>query len=84
MKRLIVAVALVAVSILPAAAADRTPAKVLFSQVTTPADLATRTVGFYARGCLGGCCCPATLATITANETWCLRTCGAASKRRKW
>ncbi len=41
-------------SFLPAAAADKTPAKVLFSQVITPADLSTRTVGFYARGCLAG------------------------------
>ncbi|HEY1736307.1 MAG TPA: penicillin-insensitive murein endopeptidase [Methylovirgula sp.] len=30
------------------------PAKQLFSRETTPADLATRTIGFYSRGCLSG------------------------------
>ncbi len=31
-----------------------TPAKQLFGRETAPADLATRTIGFYARGCLAG------------------------------
>jgi penicillin-insensitive murein endopeptidase len=31
-----------------------TPAKQLFGRETAPADLATRTIGFYSRGCLSG------------------------------
>jgi penicillin-insensitive murein endopeptidase len=31
-----------------------TPAKQLFGRATAPADLAARTIGFYARGCLAG------------------------------
>ncbi len=31
-----------------------TPAKQLFGRQTAPADLATRTIGFYSRGCLSG------------------------------
>ncbi len=31
-----------------------TPAKELFGRKTTPAELATRTIGFYSRGCLAG------------------------------
>jgi penicillin-insensitive murein DD-endopeptidase len=31
-----------------------TPAKALFGRVTTPAGVAARTIGFYARGCLAG------------------------------
>ncbi len=34
--------------------APGTPAKALFGRVTTPAGVATRTIGFYARGCLAG------------------------------
>ncbi len=30
------------------------PAKQLFGRETTPADIATRTIGFYSRGCLAG------------------------------
>ena len=34
--------------------ADTTPAKRLFGGVRKPADLATRTIGFYSKGCLAG------------------------------
>ncbi|MGB9013767.1 MAG: penicillin-insensitive murein endopeptidase, partial [Methylovirgula sp.] len=34
--------------------APGTPAKALFGRVETPAGVATRTIGFYARGCLSG------------------------------
>jgi penicillin-insensitive murein DD-endopeptidase len=34
--------------------APSTPAKALFGRVETPAGVATRTIGFYARGCLAG------------------------------
>jgi penicillin-insensitive murein DD-endopeptidase len=37
-----------------AAPADRTPAKELFGKVKTPAPLAARSIGFYAKGCLAG------------------------------
>jgi hypothetical protein len=33
---------------------SKTPAKELFGRKTTPAPLATRTIGFYAKGCLAG------------------------------
>jgi penicillin-insensitive murein endopeptidase len=36
------------------AKAPPTPAKVLFGAVKTPAPLATRSIGFYAKGCLAG------------------------------
>jgi penicillin-insensitive murein DD-endopeptidase len=35
-------------------AGPTTPAKQLFGRETVPADLATRTIGFYSRGCLAG------------------------------
>lgn len=35
-------------------AGPATPAKQLFGRETTPADLPTRTIGFYSRGCLSG------------------------------
>ncbi|MGC2140433.1 MAG: penicillin-insensitive murein endopeptidase, partial [Methylovirgula sp.] len=34
--------------------APGTPAKALFGRFETPAGVATRTIGFYARGCLSG------------------------------
>jgi penicillin-insensitive murein DD-endopeptidase len=34
--------------------APGTPAKALFGRVTAPAGVATRTIGFYSRGCLAG------------------------------
>ncbi|HKG72926.1 MAG TPA: penicillin-insensitive murein endopeptidase [Aestuariivirgaceae bacterium] len=39
---------------LGASSADKTPAKELFGKVTTPAPLAARSIGFYAKGCLAG------------------------------
>ena len=39
---------------LPAAAANDTPAKTLFSNVDGPAPLEARAVGFYTRGCVAG------------------------------
>ena len=36
------------------ASIDKTPAKELFGKVTTPAPLAARSIGFYAKGCLAG------------------------------
>jgi penicillin-insensitive murein endopeptidase len=40
----------------PVAAAniDKVPAKVLFGKIKTPAPLAARSIGFYAKGCLAG------------------------------
>ncbi len=38
----------------PAAAAKKVAAKDLFGAVKAPANLATRSIGFYARGCLAG------------------------------
>jgi penicillin-insensitive murein endopeptidase len=35
-------------------AGDKTPAKILFGRVTTPAPIAARAIGFYAKGCLAG------------------------------
>jgi penicillin-insensitive murein endopeptidase len=37
-----------------AATIDKTPAKELFGKVKTPAPLAARSIGFYAKGCLAG------------------------------
>jgi penicillin-insensitive murein endopeptidase len=37
-----------------ASSIDKTPAKVLFGKITTPAPLAARSIGFYAKGCLAG------------------------------
>ena len=45
---------LIAATATAAAAADNTPAKVLFGQAAQPADLASRSIGSYARGCLAG------------------------------
>jgi penicillin-insensitive murein DD-endopeptidase len=39
---------------LPALVQKLTPAKVLFGAATAPANLATRSIGFYAKGCLAG------------------------------
>ena len=39
---------------LPHPNSPSTPAKALFGRVTTPAGVAARTIGFYARGCLAG------------------------------
>ena len=33
---------------------DKTPAKILFGRVRTPAPIAARAIGFYAKGCLAG------------------------------
>ncbi len=33
---------------------DRIPAKELFGKIKTPAPLAARSIGFYAKGCLAG------------------------------
>src|SRR5215211_1054352 len=63
--RLLTAKALIALSSALAAATlsagtvlgasiDKTPAKELFGKVTTPAPLAARSIGFYAKGCLAG------------------------------
>lgn len=38
----------------PVAAQENVPAKVLFSRPTTPADMASRAIGSYAKGCLAG------------------------------
>ena len=48
------AACLVAASAIGAFAADNTPAKVLFGQAVQPADLASRSIGSYSRGCLAG------------------------------
>ena len=39
---------------LPHPSDPHTPAKQLFGRETTPAEVATRTIGFYSRGCLAG------------------------------
>jgi penicillin-insensitive murein endopeptidase len=39
---------------IPAIATKLTPAKILFGAAKEPANLATRSIGFYARGCLAG------------------------------
>jgi penicillin-insensitive murein DD-endopeptidase len=41
-------------TLLGASSFDKTPAKELFGKVTTPAPLAARSIGFYAKGCLAG------------------------------
>ena len=40
--------------VLSAGSIDKIPAKELFGKVTTPAPLAARSIGFYAKGCLAG------------------------------
>ena len=55
--RLIPAVAAIAFSLVcagQAPAQDGVPAKVLFGRALTPADLQSRSIGSYARGCLAG------------------------------
>lgn len=40
--------------VMAAAPSDRIPAKELFGKIKTPAPLAARAIGFYAKGCLAG------------------------------
>ena len=47
-------IAALLVAVVPAAAADAVPAKILFSKVDGPAPLAARSIGFYSRGCVAG------------------------------
>lgn len=49
-----VIVAVILCSALPAAAANNTPAKILFSRVDGPAPLDARVIGYYTRGCVAG------------------------------
>jgi penicillin-insensitive murein endopeptidase len=52
-----IAGALALLAAIPAADAgniDKTPAKELFGKIKTPAPLAARSIGFYAKGCLSG------------------------------
>lgn len=68
------AVLLLLAAVLPAAA--ETPAKQLFGAVETPAPLAARSIGTYARGCLSG----ATLLPIN-GPTWQVM---RLSRNRNW
>lgn len=54
MKLIRLAVAAVAVTLASAALASDTPAKLLFGAKSTPAPLAARSIGAYAKGCLAG------------------------------
>ena len=54
MKLIRLAVAAVAVTLATAALASDTPAKLLFGAKSTPAPLAARSIGAYAKGCLAG------------------------------
>ena len=54
----------------------KTPAKELFGRKTTPAPLATRTIGFYAKGCLAGA-----VALPINGKTWQVM---RLSRNRNW
>ena len=55
---------------------SKTPAKELFGRKTTPAPLATRTIGFYAKGCLAGA-----VALPINGKTWQVM---RLSRNRNW
>src|SRR3984893_8671118 len=56
--------------------APGTPAKELFGRKTTPAPIATRTIGFYAKGCLAGA-----VALPVNGKTWQVM---RVSRNRNW